>query len=162
MRTCFWAPPRFFGWKNKVVAVSPLSPSAEWPTSYISVSANQNLTLWSFIEMAEKSRGRGGQVRVIFLHILHLFNISSIHHEGHGARLSRSRRRLVASYALYTAGLSASIVIIILGPVDGVAGGRWGVSNSFCAPAGTLCRSPSALVLVVHAATASRPSRSPS
>ena len=129
---------------------------------YISETANQNLPQNNFIEMAEKSRRRGGQVRVIFLHILHLFNIISIHHEGHGARLSRARRRFVASYALYTAGLSASTVIIILGPVDGVAGGRWGVSNSFCAPAGTLCRSPSALVLVVHAATASRPSRSPS
>ena len=70
--------------------------------------------------------------------------------------------RATATYALYTAGLSASIVIIILGPVDGVAGGRWDVSNSFCAPAGTLCRSPPALVLIAHAATASRPSRSPS
>ena len=113
-------------------------------------------------ERGEKSRRREGRAREIILHILHLFYISSIHHEGHGARLSRARRRLVASYALYTAGLSASIVIIILGPVDGVAGGRWDVSNSFCAPAGTLCRSPSALVLIVHAATASRPSRSPS
>ena len=128
----------------------------------ISETANQNLPQNNFIEMAEKSRRRGGQVGVIFLHILHLFNIISIHHEGHGARLSRARRRFVASYALYTAGLSASIVIIILGPVDGVAGGRWDVSNSFCAPAGTLCRSPPALVLIAHAATASRPSRSPS
>ena len=54
----------------------------------------------------------------------------SMHHEGHGAQLSRARRRFVASYASYTPGLSASTAIIIVEPVDGVAGGRWGVSNS--------------------------------